>query len=253
MNFEAARGAQEIAFNHMKARTPLDVAATEVVRFVKPLLPAEIDLSFVPGIMEETVQVLQELITTVFEGEPPKKSINGLYFGLAELIFDDEDSDGEGDGEEAGDDESDLDSMGDGPVVTLHVTGSTAFDLEGSDPEWACDASWNPDNCYTPCPLHVQLSTLRPLPPDESPEDGSDGPEFDTMWLITAGLIEPLNILLVGEVVRRLWPVLLGKAPYRGIATGLDEGEMIQLGVLYPDGFRPAESLPPSELGDEEI
>ena len=230
MNFDAAQHAQRVAFSHMRSRTPLGKAAEELISLVRGDLPEALDLSFVPASLKDSVESVGEQVRQLLTQNPPGPSITGLWFGLVEMILDPNADEGH--------EPEDSDDDAEQPwSLTLYVAGSTKFNRDEVDDDWPCGPEWMPQpECYLESEVLLRLSQLRPSSDDED--------AFDDFWNITARLMESLNILCVGEVVRRLDPrVLLGGSPYRGIGAGLDEGDLVNLGIVLPSGFEPAESI----------
>lgn len=234
MNREAEQRAPQMALAHLKAATPLETAAKELVEFARPIIPAHIDLSLVPLCMEPSVEGIVEHLTELFQTDPPAGSINGLWFGLFEMMTEGDDEDAD----EALDEELDEDVADDAlkNEMTLYISGSAKFNPDVRKPDWHCRPDWFPDGRYMQPSLLVHLNELRPQ--SESEED------FEADFHIVTCLIVPLTLLCVGEAVRRMGPtLLLGTAAYRGIATGLDEGDKLDIGVLRSGGFEPAATL----------
>lgn len=210
MSFDLAERAAEIALQSLARGTPMAEAFTRVRKAVMPSLPksagdavAELDIG-------ADIDALREQLAHVLATEPPGDQINGLCFGLAEMVFGPEDG-------------SPPDAK-QHPEHTLYICGSARFDPEDSD--WPCDPEWWPESRYFDIPSFRTLS------------DVSATLDDDAAWLVACGLIEPLSILLVGEACRTMdRRTLLGASEWRGIGSGFDGGDLRDIGVVTRDGF----------------
>jgi hypothetical protein len=213
MNFDLAETAASIALKHLYAGAPLSDAFARIAEAVLPELPAEIRHLVQTVDVGIDAQMLREQLLATLSQEPPGEEINGLCFGLVEAAGDDGASE---------DDEADTE--GANPEVTLYICGSARFDP--AEPDWPCNPEWWPESRYFALPTFKALS------------DAASAFDGDTAWLISAGLIEPLSIVLVGEVCRGIEPAtLLGGAPFRGIGSGFDSGDLRDVGVVTREGF----------------
>lgn len=215
MNFDLAETAASIALKHLYAGAPLSDAFARIAEAVLPELPAEIRHLVQTVDVGIDAQMLREQLLATLSQEPPGEEINGLCFGLVEAAGDDGASE---------DDDADSEGTGTNPEVTLYICGSARFDP--AEPDWPCDPEWWPESRYFALPTFKALS------------DAASAFDDDTAWLISAGLIEPLSIVLVGEVCRGIEPAtLLGGAPFRGIGSGFDSGDLRDVGVVTREGF----------------
>lgn len=227
MSYELAEKAASAALQSIANRTPVASAFARIRQLVLPALPAQVS-EIAEGLDVATdVEALCEQLVHVLTDDEPAPDINGLCFGLVEMLF------GSEDGSPPASDQH--------PEHTLYICGSTRFDPEDSD--WPCDPEWWPETRYFIIPSFKALSDLCATLDD------------DASWLVACGLIEPLSILLVAEACRRVdRGTLLGGAPWRGIGSGFDGGDLRDIGVVTRDGFAsPAlvESTPapaPTEL-----
>lgn len=197
------------AFEHVSAGTSLDRAAADVIAAVRAGLPKSVDLGFVPGAMAQAVEELEEQLRALFEREPPDDDVNGLMFGMFDRVVTEK------------------------PrklTCQVYVCGSNRFNP--NDPDWATGPTWWPKHRYLSCGLIDRLSAARPGKPS-----GIDG-------FVDEAVIEPLLMLVLGEVVTRIGgTVLLGNVEARGVGIGFDSGDPHTLGVLEPDGFAMIETL----------
>lgn len=215
MNFDLAETAASIAMKNLYAGVPLTEAFARIAAAVLPELPTEIRELVHTADVRIDAEMLREQLLTTLRDEPPGEEINGLCFGLVEAAGNDAASE---------DDEADTEGSGANPEVTLYVCGSARFDP--AEPDWPCDPEWWPESRYFALPIFKALS------------DAAAACDGDTAWLVSAGLIEPLSIVLVGDVCRNIAPAtLLGGAPFRGIGSGFDSGDLRDVGVVTQEGF----------------
>ena len=210
MDFNLADKAATIALKGMIAGEPVEQTFAEISRAVLPKLPESVRSAAGGLILSDDIDALTEQLRDVLASEPPPADVNGLWFGIAEMVWGAEDG--------APPDENAT------PEFTLYVCGSTGFDPENGD--WPCGPEWWPDARYFDLPSFNVLSDLCPT------LDGDDA------WLVATGLVEPLSILLVGHVCRTIEPgTLLGEAMWRGVGSGFDGGDYRDIGVMMRDGF----------------
>lgn len=217
MDFDLADKAASIALKSIGVGEPLAAAFGRICDIVLPELPEAVAPVAAGLALQEDVEALNEQIRAVLADEPAPAAVNGLWFGIAEMVWGEE-----GDAKPAPYAPSEF---------TLYVGGSTAFDPE--DVDWPCAPEWWPEARYFVVPSFKVLSDLcATLEPDDA-------------WLVATGLIEPLSILLVGEVCRVIEPAtLLGGASWRGIGSGFDGGDLRDIGVVTRDGFASPALLP---------
>ncbi len=210
MSYELAEKAAAVALKRMGTGTPVPGTFKEIASLVLPSLP-EATRNLVATLdAEEDVEALCEQFAHVLTSEPPSLDVNGFFFGLAEMVFGD--AEGNPPGEETH------------PEHTLYICGSMRFDP--SDMDWPCGPEWWPEERYFQIPSFKALS------------DHCATLDYDAAWLVACGLIEPLSIALVGEACRRIGPKdLLLDAPFRGIGSGFDGGDLRDVGVVTRDGF----------------
>lgn len=217
MDFNLADKAATIALKGMIAGEPVEQTFAEITHAVLPKLPESVRSAAGGLILSDDIDALTEQLRDVLASEPPPADVNGLWFGIAEMLWGGEDG--------APPDENAT------PEFTLYVCGSTGFDPENGD--WPCGPEWWPDARYFDLPSFNVLSDLCPT------LDGDDA------WLVATGLVEPLSILLVGHVCRTIEPVtLLGEAMWRGVGSGFDGGDYRDIGVMMRDGFSSPALLP---------
>lgn len=222
MDFDLAEKAAAIALKGIGAGAPISQSFARICEIVLPELPEAVAPVVAKLELSEDVDALNEQIRTVLAEEPAPAAVNGLWFGIAEMVWGDE-----------GDKRPAAYAV---PEFTLYVGGSTEFDPE--DEDWPCAPVWWPEARYFVVPSFKVLSDLcATLEPDDA-------------WLVATGLIEPLSILLVGEVCRVIEPAtLLGGAPWRGIGSGFDGGDLRDIGVVTLDGFASPALLPQKKRG----
>lgn len=210
MSYELAEKAAGIALQGVAKGAPAAAAFARVRDAVLPSLPKPVADVVAELDIEADINELCEQLTHVLAEDPPDAQINGLCFGLVEMVF-------------GGEDGSPPDPK-QHPEHTLYICGSARFDPEDAD--WPCDPEWWPETRYFIVPSFKALSDLgATLDPDAS-------------WLVACALIEPLSILLVGEACRRVdRATLLGGASWRGIGSGFDGGNLRDVGVVTRDGF----------------
>lgn len=222
MDFDLAEKAAAIALKSIGIGEPIGAAFGRICEIVLPELP-EAAAPVVSGLsLSEDVEALNEQIRAVLAEEPAPAAVNGLWFGIAEMAW--------------GDEEEEAPASDATPEFTLYIAGSTEFDPEDAD--WPCGPVWWPEARYFVVPSFKVLSDLcATLEPDDA-------------GLVATGLIEPLSILLIGEVCRVIEPAtLLGGAPWRGIGSGFDGGDLRDIGVVTPDGFASPALLPQKKRG----
>lgn len=217
MNFNLADKAATIALKGMIAGDPVEQTFAEITHAVLPKLPESVRSAAGGLVLSDDIDALTEQLRDVLASEPPGADVNGLWFGIAEMLW--------------GNDEGDPPDEDATPEFTLYVCGSTGFDPENGD--WPCGPEWWPDARYFDLPSFNVLSDLCPTL------------EADDAWLVATGLVEPLSILLVGHVCRTIDPAtLLGEAMWRGIGSGFDGGDYRDIGVMMRDGFSSPALLP---------
>ncbi len=217
MSYELAEKAAAVALKRMGTGTPVPETFKEIASLVLPSLP-EATRNLVATLdAEEDVEALCEQFAHVLTSEPPSLDVNGFFFGLAEMVF------GDAEGNPPGGETH--------PEHTLYICGSMRFDP--SDMDWPCGPEWWPEERYFQIPSFKALS------------DHCATLDYDAAWLVACGLIEPLSIALVGEACRRIGPKdLLLDAPFRGIGSGYDGGDLRDVGVVTRDGFASPALLP---------
>lgn len=211
MDFDLADKAAGIALTGVAAGWAPERTWGEITACVLPHLPQVAHQAAERVDLAEDVDALVTQLTRVLQHEPPEPKVNGLYFGIAELVAGDED---------AGPDPN-------SPVMfTLYVSGSARY--KRTEEDWPCDPAWWPEHRYFDIPAFTRLSKACP-----------EG-DTDAAWLVATGLIEPLSIVLVGEACRRVdAATLLGTARSRGIGSGFDSGELRDIGKVTKKGFEP--------------
>lgn len=210
MNFELAEKAGSAALRSIAQGTPTADAFAEIRRIVLPELPPQVADAATALDIAADLDALCEQLVHVLADDAPDPDINGLCFGLVEMVF------GKEDGSPPDPQQH--------PEHTLYICGSARFDPE--DPDWPCNPEWWPETRYFSIPSFKSLSDLAAtLDPDAS-------------WLVACGLVEPLSILLVADACRRIdRATLLGGASWRGIGSGFDGGDLRDIGVITQDGF----------------
>jgi hypothetical protein len=217
MDFDLVDKASAIALKSISAGEPIAPAFGRICELVLPELPEAVASVVEKLALSEDVEALTEQLRALLAEEPPSAAVNGLWFGIAEMVW------GEDEDDEPADDAT--------PEFTLYIAGSTEFDPENED--WPCGPVWWPESRYFVVPSFKDLSDL------------SATMESDDAWLVAAGLIEPLSILLIGEVCRAIEPAtLLGGAPWRGVGSGFDGGDLRDIGVVTHEGFASPALLP---------
>jgi hypothetical protein len=233
MDFETASLAVERAMEHVRRGTPFAEALRDVATIGLAKMPREVSEGFAGLDLEAGYADLREKVLLLLKSEPPSTRINGLCFGIVELIDGEEDSDGDEGDEDDGDARNTDENGAERTEQVLYLSGSTNFDAEAIDPDWPCDPAWFPEGRYLDSHLFRGFGTLR------------DTKDFDVAWLVDCCIIEPAAILAAASLAAGPdGPALLGKAKYRGIGTGFDSGDLHTLGVLTAEGF---EVLEPSD------
>ncbi len=210
MDYDLVSNAAATALKSISAGDPIGPSFARIAALVLPKLPDAAAKTVAGLALSDDVEALNEQFRAVLAEEPPSADINGLCFGIAEMVW----------GEE-GDERPRPGAVAE---FTLYISGSTEFDPENED--WPCGPAWWPESRYFVVPSMKTLSDL------------CASLESDDAWLVAAGLIEPLSILLVGEICRTIEPgTLLGDATWRGIGSGFDGGDLRDIGVVTRDGF----------------
>jgi hypothetical protein len=221
MDFKLSLEASKRAFDHLKRNTPYLEALRDTASIGLNLLPALVRQEFDAANFETAADELMACVVELFKSDPPADDINGLWFGLVEMITDDEADDAE-----LHEDELTTTEM------ILYITGSADYELGVDDPDWPCDVSWEPEERYFSIQLTQHISRIRQLH------------GFDEQWIVDIAILEPLVILTVGTVVRNLGPdILLGTADHRAIGTGFDSGDLNEVGILTREGFQLADEI----------
>mgnify|MGYP001409370878 CR=1 FL=1 len=220
MDFELSEHAVQMALISIESGEPIAPAFQRITLAVLPSLPARAAECVASLALQRDIEALCDQVRSVLTHEPPSMDINGLWFGLAEMLWAEEGA------ERAAENAS--------PEFTLYIAGSTAFDPEVED--WPCGPEWWPEERYFDIPSFEQLSALC----GELDEDQA--------WLVATGLIEPLSILLIAEACRRIDPgTLLGNARFRGVGSGFDGGDLRDIGVITRNGFASPALLKPAK------
>jgi len=137
-------------------------------------------------------------LTSLFQAEPPPRTINGLWFGLHNPILDDE------------------------PSCQLYVSGSSSFDPARDSDEWVCQTDWWPNGRYSHSEVLAELyRAINGLT------------ENDASYLGEPFLCHGYVALLVSEWCHGpVHKLLLGEAGIRAVAMGHDSGDFYRMAVL---------------------
>lgn len=205
MNFKLAARASAAASKHIHRGTPLHDAWADVVKAAAPAIgpqvaKAALALPIDHGLIACTAEYASLLLR---DNNGRAKKVNGLWFGLAELML----------------------NSNAQTVWTPYICGNSKFNLKRYD--WPCSPSWFPDDRWAPNePMNI-LSRLR-------------SKHKQRHWYIEVCLIEPLHRLYVSQFARACpRSILLGRAKYRGIGCGFDDGDLITIGTVDAKGFKP--------------
>ncbi|MDP8942846.1 MAG: hypothetical protein M3N16_01795 [Actinomycetota bacterium] len=155
---------------------------------------------------DDDLRRLTDWLRTVFSNQPPPEEIDGLWFGLFEPVEDGE------------------------PTRDMDVAGGTGA---RNDPDrWAERLTW------TPKAAHARSQVLHGIY-----QIAYDGLESDG-WVEGLGneAEHPLCLTYAGLAVRwlastSLSELLLGRATERVIEVGFNDGDLLHLGTLTPEGW----------------
>jgi hypothetical protein len=157
---------------------------------------------------------LRAWLTDVLTTEPPASEIRAFFFGLYEPYLEDG-----------------------APACQMYVSGSTRYDPQDRSGEWATwnADTYNPEKRYADSPVLTQLYRLV-QPRDEIQDIGFHDESHDAEFLLNLGYA----MLIVKNLCCSLPPALfLGQATERAVAMGYDSGDLIPMGMITPQGFRP--------------
>lgn len=206
MDFDLIKRPHATARKHVFRGTPVPEAWADVVEAAIPAIgtkvaKAALALPIEQGLITFTAEYASLLFR---DNNGPAKKINGLWFGLAELVH----------GK----------SMRN-TIWTPYICGSARY--KPKDVDWPCGPEWFPDDRWAGNePMNI-LSKLRAT-------------HKQRHWYIETCLIEPLHRLYVGRFVRACpIHILLGKAKSRGIGCGTDSGDLFNIGKVDAKGFTP--------------
>lgn len=206
MDLKLANRANAAVQKHVVRDTPLHEAWADVVKAAAPAIgpqvaKAALALPLDQGLVTCTAEYASLLLR---DNAGPAKKVNGLWFGLAELM--------------AGKSTQDT-------VWTPYISGSTKFNARDND--WPCNPAWFPDDRWAHNEPMKILSRLRKQ-------------HKKRHWYIEVCLIEPLHRLYVSHFARACPPgILLGKCKSRGIGCGFDDGDLLTIGKVDSKGFTP--------------
>lgn len=150
----------------------------------------------------EDAEQLTAWLQNLLQSDPPPPSINGLWFGLYNPSFNDEET-----------------------SCQMYVGGSEAFDPHSDSNEWACNLTWRPAGGYSNSSVLAEL--YRAIEPIEENDVNYLGEGFlchgYLAWLVTRWCAGPLR------------PALLGQAQQRVVAMGHDSGDFYRIAILQAD------------------
>lgn len=210
MNFKLADRASAAAGRHVFRGTGLREAWADVVKAAGPAIgpqvaKAALALPIERGLVTCTAEYASLLMR---DNAGKAKKVNGLWFGLAEMMQSDSIED---------------------TVWAPYISGSATFNPKKGN--WPCDTTWFVDDRWAWNEPMTILSRLRRQHEKRS-------------WYIDVCLVEPLHRLYVAHFARACPPhILLGKAKSRGIGCGFDEGDLLTIGKVDGKGFTPMKTV----------
>ncbi len=145
---------------------------------------------------------LEEWISRVLNTEPPNPSINGLWFGLFNPIYDGQ------------------------PVADIYICGSTRFDADPDESEWAVGPEWWPEHRY------AHSTILAAIYRTAYTANGLANDAEYPLCLAYGALATKQLLNVYGR------DLILPATKSVGVATGFDSGDFILLGKLTDVGLQ---------------
>ncbi len=210
MDFDLAEPASAAAAKHVIRGTRLHDAWRDVVKAAEQAIGPQVAKKALALPIEEGLATCTAEYASLLrrDNQGPAKGVNGLWFGLAEMMPSDN-----------------LDDT----IWTPYISGSTEFDPKNRD--WPCGPAWFPEDRWAVNEPMVILSHLR-------------SKHKQRHWYIEVCLIEPLHRLYISTFARACpRDILLGEAQSRGIGCGFDEGDLLTIGTVDAEGFTPMKAL----------
>ena len=181
----------------LRAELPATEAFARLIAYCRASAPEAGWERFSSLPVEEDLARLERWLLALLSEEPPSSEINGLWFGLFDMVRPD-----------------------DKATTELYLAGSERFTLVEEWHDWASSPSYWPHGRYANSLITDAISRLSAKEP-RLPVELSD-------YALNLGYVS----FFAAQVARNHRVALLRGAESRGVATGYDDGDQILIGVL---------------------